>query len=882
LCAGSFDLPKTRIGDNLPADDPDSPPTIPGYDILGVLGRGGMGVVYKARQMRTDRVVALKVPGHLDLETRVRFTTEAQAAARVSNPHIVQVYEVGEHQGRPFLALEFVDGGTLADHLTGTPLAPRPAAALAETLARAIGAAHNQGVVHRDLKPANVLLQSPQSSVRGLQSDTVRLGTEDSGLGTVKIADFGLARRLDVDAGQTRSGTILGTPDYMAPEQAAGDARTVGPEVDVWSLGAILYELLTGRPPFRGTGMLDTLEQVRTHDPVSPRRLAPAVPRDLETICLKCLHKDPARRYPVAGELADDLKRFLDGLPVRARPVSRVERWLKRARRNPVAAGLAAGLWVVLIASAAYGIWYHFRLEKQRDLARKRLGTAAESIGQWLTTEVSDDNLALEPRAEQKRKELLEKALTFYDELLRDEPDDPELAWLAAQGAVRVGDIHRLLGRYPEALDAYREAIDRLTPLAEHPPADSDPARQIAYCHNFIGEVYRLQGDLPAATAAYHRAQTVQEMHIADRPNGPKYAQDLSRSHYNLGLVARLDGRSADAMAELTEALRLIDQMPSNDLTERRHRARVHLNLGYVALMDDALLSQAEPACRAAIALYDRLIAETDGRPDFLYERSVAMNNLGLALRAAGARNALAEARADLERLTHEYPLNAQYKAELARTYTNLATVAFAARNLAGRGGLGALAVVGLYVTAADEAAALSGRAADEWSAVVARHDTPANHGELGMALGNQGQTLERLRPDEARPLVTRGLSELLVALRKLPKERAFLDAFGRLTRVAARLFVQARDHAGARDLARRIATGLPDRVMGAHRAAALLAGCVAAAERDRLPTEVDEYVRFAIELLNAAGPADWSPLRADPDCVPLLKRPAFAGAVGR
>src|SRR3954470_1773112 len=330
LCTSTYRPPDTPAPEIRSNEEPDAPPPIPGYELLGVLGRGGMGVVFKARHLRTDRVVALKVPGHLDLETRTRFTTEAQAAARVSHPNIVQVYEVGEYDGRPFLALEYVPGGTLADRLTGTPFPPRGAAALAETLARGGGAAHEHGVVHRDLKPANILLQSSPAPVRNPQSTIVELRA--AGLGTVKVTDFGLARRLDVDTGQTQSGMILGTPDYMAPEQAAGDARRVGPAADVWALGAILYECLTGRPPFRGTGMLDTLDQVRTFDPVPPRRLQPAVPRDLETICLKCLHKDPARRYPDATELADDLRRFAAGEPVRARPISRLERWVKRAK----------------------------------------------------------------------------------------------------------------------------------------------------------------------------------------------------------------------------------------------------------------------------------------------------------------------------------------------------------------------------------------------------------------------------------------------------------------------------------------------------------------------------------------------------------------------
>src|SRR5262245_32611657 len=488
--------------------DPAPVAEFPGYEVIGLVGRGAMGLVYKARQIRTDRVVALKVPGHLDLETRVRFTSEAQAAARLSHPNIVQVYEVGEHNGRPFLALEYVDGGTLAATLTGAPLPPRAAAALVETLAAAVGVAHTHGVVHRDLKPANVLLSSKFQAPSSKLLSNLELGTWNLEL---KVADFGLARRIDSDSGQTRSGMILGTPDYMAPEQAAGRNKSVGPPADVYALGVILYELLTGRPPFKGTGMLETLEQVRTLEPVPPRRLQPAIPRDLETICLKCLQKDPARRYAVAGELADDLRRFLDGLPVRARPTSRLERWAKRARRNPLAMSLTAGLCLVLIAAAAYGVVYHLRLQAQRDRARYHFQMSVRSI-EGLLTEVAEEDLALEPRAELKRKALLEKALAFYEELLRVEPDDAGLAWLAARGARRVGDILRLLGRYTDALAAYDHALDRLIPLTTGPPEGTDPAREIADCHNFAGEVHRLMGDPVAAETAYHRALAIQQL----------------------------------------------------------------------------------------------------------------------------------------------------------------------------------------------------------------------------------------------------------------------------------------------------------------------------------------------------------------------------------
>jgi WD40 repeat protein len=303
-------------------------PLVPGFDVLGLLGEGGMGVVYKARQNGLNRLVALKMirGGALARPEDVnRFRAEAEAVARLQHPNIVQIFEIGERAGLPYFALEYVDGGCLDRKIAGRPQPPRYAAALVQALARAVHAAHQQGVVHRDLKPANVLLTSR---------------------GTPKITDFGLAK-LEEDRGQTRTGAIMGTPSYMAPEQASGNPRAVGPAVDVYALGAILYELLTGRPPFRGANPLETLEQVRRQDPVPPRRLQLDVPVDLETICLKCLAKEPPQRYASAEELADELRRFLGGEPIRARPMGPAERLARALRRRR-----AAVLWSAASAAA--------------------------------------------------------------------------------------------------------------------------------------------------------------------------------------------------------------------------------------------------------------------------------------------------------------------------------------------------------------------------------------------------------------------------------------------------------------------------------------------------------------------------------------------------
>ncbi len=369
---------------------------VPGYEILAELGRGGMGVVYQARQVGLNRTVALKMilaGAHADDRDLTRFRTEAEAVARLQHPNIVQIYEVGAHAGLPYFSLEFCAGGSLAAWLDGTPVPPAPAARLVETLARAMDYAHQRGVVHRDLKPANILLQ--ELNHRGTEDTEANTASNSEGKdqrlptpslasssvpsvplwfhSTPKVADFGLAKKLDA-AAQTQSGAVVGTPSYMAPEQAQGQTREVGPAADVYALGAILYELLTGRPPFKAATPLDTLLQVVCDEPVPPSRLVAKLPRDLETICLKCLHKEPAKRYATAGALAEDLRRFGAGEPIVARPVGRAERAVKWVRRNKALAGFLAALAVLLIGGSGAGLWYRAQREeagRKQDLTRQ-------------------------------------------------------------------------------------------------------------------------------------------------------------------------------------------------------------------------------------------------------------------------------------------------------------------------------------------------------------------------------------------------------------------------------------------------------------------------------------------------------------------------------
>ncbi len=326
------DIPSRKeSGETAAEETPRRAAQVPGYEILSELGRGGMGVVYLARQTRLGRLVALKMildSGHARSDDLQRFRTEAEAIARLQHPNIVQIFEVGERVGLPFFSMEFCPGGNLDLKLAVTPLPPQEAAQLAEKLARAVQAAHQANVIHRDLKPANVLLAAD---------------------GTPKITDFGLARKLD-EAGLTQTGAIMGTPSYMAPEQAAG-LKQLTPAVDVYGLGAVLYECLTGRPPFRASTPLATVMQVLEGQPAPPRLLNPQVPRDLETICLKCLEKEPRHRYATAAELADDLGRFLAGEAITARSLNLVDRLvgaLEHSRHDAHFAAYASlFLWLV-------------------------------------------------------------------------------------------------------------------------------------------------------------------------------------------------------------------------------------------------------------------------------------------------------------------------------------------------------------------------------------------------------------------------------------------------------------------------------------------------------------------------------------------------------
>jgi len=470
----------------------ESSPSFPGHETLGKIGQGGMGIVYKARDKDLGRIVAIKTIAegqHASAEQRERFRGEAQAVARLRHPNIIAIHAIGVHENRPYLSLEFAEGGSLAQRLAEKPMAPGEAAGLIETLARAVQAAHQAGVVHRDLKPSNVLLTAE---------------------GVPKVSDFGLAKLLDADSAPTLSGQVLGSPSYMAPEQAGGHSKEVGPAADIYALGAILYHSLTGRPPFLGGSAIETLNLVVSTEVVSPRRLRPDVPRDLETICLKCLEKEPQKRYASALALADDLRRFLDGRPIDARPLGPWERSWRWCRRNPKLAGLAAALLLTFALGTPTLLWLwvrarfeQSRAETERDhaqLARNQMFAAVNAI--LLTDQGPLQIEEMRPY----REALIDKGLQISQDILSQLSEDSRGKAIKSEALIARA---KLLGEKGDRAQAYRvgqEAVALYEGLLARDPNDIQGRDSLAQLFHQLSTV---SSDHAKARSAAERSNEI-------------------------------------------------------------------------------------------------------------------------------------------------------------------------------------------------------------------------------------------------------------------------------------------------------------------------------------------------------------------------------------
>jgi len=668
---------------------------IPGFAILEELGRGGMGVVYKARQVSLDRVVALKMvlgAGQLEPQRLARFHTEAEAVAQLTHPNIVQVYEVGSHNQQPYIALEFVAGGSLAQRTAGTPVPAAVSAAVVEQLARAIHYAHLRGILHRDLKPANILVSGNASAVssQSPSADHSLLATHD-----LKITDFGLAKRLDQDSGQTHTGQVMGSPSYMAPEQAAGRVKEFGPATDVYALGAILYELLIGRPPFKAATALETMQQVLSVEPVAPSRLQPKVPRDLETICMKCLHKEPHKRYASAEALADDLCHFRQGEPIVARPIGRWERAVKWARRRPTAAALVAVTVLAGLGLLGVFLWSYVQISaalsevrEQRDEARKQTERAQRNFDRARQavrrlTKLSKEQLAHVPRMEQEQRALLEEALKFYEGFLREQDVDADVHRDAALAYELVGDNETKFGNAEIAEAYYAKGLKLLQDLGAQFPDNADYRQELAGMHIALGSLYGDVGRYGPAEKEYRVALSMLEKQAADRSQVDSRYR-FGSAHYDLGLLLRQTGRHQEALQADQQALTIWQALAAEFPRKPVHQddlGATHLNLGSV-LQDLGRLAESEQeyhralACKAKIQEID---ASFSARPYNRAEIARIDNRLGDVCKRLGRlREAEAAYRRVLDlnrKLVDDFPTVPMFQFDLAWSYSSLSTL---------------------------------------------------------------------------------------------------------------------------------------------------------------------------------------------------------------
>jgi serine/threonine-protein kinase len=699
------------------------------YELLEEIARGGMGVVFRARQKGVERVVALKVILHGQLATLadvLRFRTEAEHAAALDHPHIVPIYHVGHDNGRPFFTMRLVEGGNLAQALTdparaqagwrwlaraeggqwavGEGCSQQDAACLLETVARAVHHAHQRGVIHRDLKSANILLD---------------------GAGEPHVTDFGLAKRVASPSGHTQSGALVGTPSYMAPEQAMGQ-KDLTTAADVYALGAILYELLVGRLPFRQSTVLDTLRQVVEVEPERPRQHNPRVHEDLETICLKCLQKAPAKRYASAEALAEDLRRFQAGEPIAARPVGRLERVWKLAKRRPAVAALTGGLVLVVLVGFGLVTWkwqeelaaraaaelkereaeaarMHAeanekkatlarqeadfekqQAEHQRDLALMYFGKAQDAV-QKMLTEVSLDHALLrnEPRFELVRKNLLVKALQFHQEFLNEKSADPTVRLATGIAYRHVADIHAELGNREEAEKAYRQSVKLLTQVKEQFPGKAVHRQQLAMSCNNLG-VFLRAGDQQEAAELFQQAMDLRGQLVKDFPGVPSYRQELAASCINLAVLLKDKSKLPQAELLYGQAGKLLEQLVKEVPTQPSYRqdlARLYNNLALLVQSNNRL-KEAEDLHRQALELRDKLVKAFPGVASFREDLASSCVNLGSLLMKGQRDEAVVlfgQAKELLAGLSTDFPRIVTYREDLARSCYLLAFVLHAA-----------------------------------------------------------------------------------------------------------------------------------------------------------------------------------------------------------
>jgi serine/threonine protein kinase len=555
------------------------------YSIEEELGHGGMGIVYRAFDPSLKRRVAIKIlrPERADATARRRLVREAQAAARFRHDNVVTVHAVVDPpDGLPYLVMEYVAGATLGELVRGSPgrrggMPPRQAAELIAQIADGLAAAHQVGLVHRDIKPDNVMIE-PAS-------------------GRPKLMDFGLARGQGDLGHLTREDIVAGTPSYMSPEQARCE-QDLDPRSDLYALGVTLYETLTGEVPFRGAPQM-VLRQIFEEDPRPPRQLNDRIPRDLETICLKAMAKVPLRRYPSAGDMAADLRRWLSGEPVHARPTGPVERLISRARRNPKITALSVALLAVLFGGVAGIIWqwsqaerFRARAENERDEAMRQRAQAArgfrrarEAVDQYLT-EVSEDQELKSENLDVLRRKLLQTARDFYERFLSDHPDDPELAAELGRAQGRLGSIVMELDSIAQGVPHYQRKREIFQQLHNQKPDDPGYRHELAESHLQLGWSLTFAGLSDDAEAEYNLARDLWSALLREQPENDTYALYLARAHGNLGVLDQYRlGRFQRAEAHDRDSLEILERLlrkQPGDIKFRNEMAGILHRLGEI------------------------------------------------------------------------------------------------------------------------------------------------------------------------------------------------------------------------------------------------------------------------------------------------------------
>jgi tetratricopeptide (TPR) repeat protein/predicted Ser/Thr protein kinase len=671
---------ETLVGDSLPPTGALPSRYFGNYELLDELGRGGMGVVYRARQRNADRLVALKVIRldqlhSLSRDTQTtavdRFRTEAQAAARLNHDNIVTVYEVGEHQGQQFYSMRYVEGQSLAELVRQKPLECRRAAEILEPVSRAVHDAHTHGILHRDLKPHNILI--------------------DAASGRPLVADFGLAKLTQGREELTHAGEVMGTPAYMSPEQAC-DSANVTASSDTYSLGATLYCVLTGRPPFQAATAIETLRQVCDAEPAPPRQLNPQIDLDLETICLKCLEKSPARRYETAAALADDLARYLRGEPIVARPVGPAERAWRWCKRNPLEAVLAGIAVSLLVIASVVSTVAYVTTKRALDDSEQSLREAVEVVNDMLT-KVSEDDLLKEPGMQPLRKDLLTRALKWYRLFLQRRTDDPELRREVAMANYRVGRINELLETRREALPAYQTAQRIQRELLDSAPDDADAHRELGDTMNALGNLLQRNAELDKAAEAYQEAIRLRERLVKLDRDKPDFVRLLANSYMNMGVVEMVRGqyqteteagesyfqKARAAIAQAQSLRRDLLNRPDDDeedkLKTKRDLALGHYNLAVIPLSPLGS-EEGRRQINEAIGYFEQVAEKTPG--DFTNVQRL-IQSYRLAAEHAKEAEDFEQARLwqekalnQVEPLARENPKVPQYQHELARILVSI------------------------------------------------------------------------------------------------------------------------------------------------------------------------------------------------------------------